>query len=107
VNGLEIYDGSSTSGLQVQLDQGNSLVVVVRSDVAAITQFTKTINVNTWYKLRMVVSGNTVAVYVDEVLLGVGANVSTLGNLSIFALYSYQSEGWFRNIKVWNLGEPA
>lgn len=67
-----------------------------------------TIALDTWYKLRCVVTGSTVTTYVDGVLK---ATTRLTGNVNAdyFGLGGFNSIMHYRNIKLWSLsgGAPA
>lgn len=65
-----------------------------------------TIALDTWYKIRCVVSGSTVTTYVDGVLKAttrIGGPGANAGASNYFGLGGYNSLMHYRNIKLWTL----
>lgn len=102
------YDGSGSGGMLVRINEGQDEAEVVPDAGSVLANLSVTINIDTWYTLRVVVAGGVASVYLDGTLLGSGGNnAQRSGDASYIGLYSYQSETWFRNIKAWNLQLPA
>jgi hypothetical protein len=102
------FDGSAANGLVVRIDEGADTIGIDTDGVAQRVNISTTIAVNTWYKIRAVVAGGDVTVYLDGVLVGSGGYITGQSyNTSVIGLYSYQAEVWWRNIKAWNLAMPA
>lgn len=101
------FDGSSISNcLTVQLNQGGSMVADTNGVANRLTVST-TVNVDTWYKLRVVQSGTGgTAIYKDGTLLGTVLSTNN-NNISYVGLVESSAEVWFRNIKVWTMVLPA
>jgi hypothetical protein len=92
----------------VYFNEGTNVVQVEIDGVAGVVNFSSTVNIDTWYKLRLVVGGGVVTVYVDGVIIGSGGNnVQRSADASFIGLHSYQAEVWYRNIKAWNMSLPA
>jgi hypothetical protein len=100
------FDGSSGGGMAVKMREGNNDVELERDGITVDLSLSTTIDVNTWYKVRIVWSGINIAIWKDGVLLGSGRSSSASGNLTYFGLITYQAEAWFRNIKLWHLPLP-
>jgi len=103
------FDGSGNNGNLVYLDEGGNLIQVDSDSITNHRTFSSvTINTNTWYKLRVVVMGTAVGVYLDGTLMGsVGKPVTASANADFIGFLTYQAEVWFRNIKAWNLNLPS
>lgn len=108
IGGLIVgFDGSNNGGMLVRLNEGSNLVEVLSDGVASLTTISETINIDTWYKLRLVVTGPNASIYLDDVLIASTGNGATRsGNASYLGLYSYQAAVDFRNIKAWNIDLP-
>ena len=108
IGGLIVgFDGSSAAGIGVRINEGSDEVqseVVFTTNKLAVAS---TIDVNTWYKLRVVVGGGQVTFYLDDTIKGSSNITPTITNASYIGLYTYQAEVWYRNIKAWNLTLPA
>lgn len=102
------YPGTNTTGgMLLRLNEGSNIIEWVTDGVAVALTISATINVDTWYKVRMVVSGGIVSGYLDGVLVGT-AKLDNALDESYVGLMSYQAVVWWRNIKLWNLsGLPA
>jgi hypothetical protein len=118
IGGLLIgYDGANGTGsYEVRLNEsvaGNAgAIQTENSGIGAFTTINTTIDIDTWYKLRLVFAGDTVSIYLDGVLKGFSrGNSSGAGPTEIdghyVGLMSYGAETWFRNIKAWTLTLPA
>lgn len=108
IGGMVIsFDGAGSSGgMGARIDEGD----IVRAEVVGTgsgINFSATINVNTWYKLRIISNGTICSVYLDGVLLGVAGAMQTSVDARYIGLYTFQTEAWFRNIKAWTLSFPA
>ena len=87
---------------------GSSTIEVARAAVAGITAGV-TLNYDTWYTLRAVVSGAVVSGYLDGVLkLTVHLNYAASAdfNASYFGIFTSSAVADFRNIKVWTPTQP-
>ena len=101
-----------TNGLSAWLNISGDLVSLDRDASAVLSQVAMTLNISTWYKIRVVLTGALVTVWVDGVWKVNGVMVSQTGwdsDLSYLTLISYGSSALFRNIKAWTLsgGAPA
>lgn len=104
---LVSFDGSGGGGIVVYLRDDTDIIAVENDGVSLITTYSQTIVVNTWYKLRVIVSGNRFTIYLDGVLIGASIGGTTGINTPYIGLFSYGTESWFRNIKCWNITQPA
>lgn len=110
VGGLLVgFDGSTTTGnVDVIIDEGNNVVKIEVSGVATLISYSTTINVNTWYKIRVRSTGGFVTAWIDGTLIGTaGNNPSRSADSSYLGLMTFQAEVWFRNIKAWTVDLPA
>ena len=101
------FNGSSTGGAGARLNEGTDQVQLTTVGVAVRLNVSATINIDTWYKVRMVVAGSTISVYLDGTLIGSAGITQASGDARYVGLYTYQAEVWFRNVKGWNLDLPA
>ena len=99
------HDGSTSAGALVGiLDTGTAQRVEVgRQASASITTYSTTIAKDTWYTLRMVVSGSYVSTYLDGTLLGTALIHSVAAPViaDYLQLIAYNSLTRFRNLKCW------
>ena len=111
---LMLHNGSTTdtSALSVYLNEGGNQLSVERDASAAVRSVAHTLAKDTWYKLRCVLTGNVLSIYIDGVL----KSTTNLGNLAgwmaaadYLGLYTYGTRVDFRNVKSWTLrgGAPA
>jgi hypothetical protein len=122
IGGLLIgYDGGNGTGsYEVRLNEsvaGNAGAIQTEdSGVGPFTTINTTIDIDVWYKLRLVFAGDTVSIYLDGVLKGfsrgnqggaAGAQAPSEIDGHYVGLMSYGAETWFRNIKAWTPTLPA
>lgn len=101
------FDGSTGAGaISVKLREGNNDIDVERDSQLVDRSIALTVNVDTWYTLRVLAFGNIVSVWVDGTFKGNVRTSATLVNIDFLGLTTYQAEAWFRNIKAWNLSLP-
>ena len=106
--GIYIMDGTtSNGGMLVYLQPDENWLCIERGGHFLMATISATIDLDTWYKIRLLVTGDTLSVWLDEVFLTSFPNVGGQVNTHSLHLYNYQSEGWFRNIKAWTLSLPA
>lgn len=102
------YDGATgTGGLAVQINRNDQTIQVERAGVAVLAAPAFTVAADTWYKIRAIVSGPWVSVYIDGTLLG-SFNVDAVAggnNAAFVGLITYACGAEFRNIKLWTLSE--
>jgi hypothetical protein len=102
------YGGTPTSHTTLIIRGGSNEVNVMITGLGFVLTISQTIDVNTWYTLRAVLSGDRIAAYFNGNLLGTyGGSRTIVDNASYIGLYSYQTEAWFRNIKSWHLSLPT
>lgn len=101
------FAGTGTGGLAVHLRVAEDDVRADQDGVASGPTFSATINLDTWYTLRCVALGATVAIYLDSVLLGTARITQANKDTSFIGLRTYKTEGWFKNIKAWTIPLPA
>jgi hypothetical protein len=112
-----VFGGNTTTsagGLGVFLNKGTggggAGVQVERHTSSLSRKVNTTINLDQWYKLR-VVAGRWVSVYLDGALLALNvSNDITAGSINDFlALITFNAIADFRNIKLWTMrdGAPA
>jgi hypothetical protein len=99
--------GAGTAAISIKLREGNDDIDIERDSQAVDRSISVTINVNTWYTLRVLREGNVVSVWLDGTFKGSAVSTTNLANVDYFGLVTYQAEAWFRNIKAWNLTLPA
>ena len=103
------YDGSTgNNGMLVRINEGNNNINVENDSIVGVVNFSATIDINTWYKLRVNVVGDNVEIYLDGVKKGAG-RAGNFTNTTYIGLYSTNAEVWFKNIKAWtpDLDWPA
>ena len=103
------YDGTTgNNSMLVRLNEGNNNINVENDAVLGIVNFSSTIDINTWYKLRINVIGDNVEIYLDGSKKG-AARAGNFTNATYIGLYSNNAEVWFKNIKAWtpDLNWPA
>lgn len=103
--GIGAASGSLSAIVYIQPSADN--IVAERAGQAALVTTSTTINVDTWYKIRLFVSGGTGTFYLDNTLIDTTDNHKNLAAVSGFALYAHQAEVWFRNVKAWVLPLPV
>lgn len=108
------YNGAAgTGGIGVALDDLQNRIQVENGAVAIHdVTMTPTVTTGTFYKLRAIVNGVWVTVYVDGTLLGtanLGATNTVDDPQAYVGLFCFGAAAEFRNIKVWTLstGLPA
>lgn len=93
------------------LSVGLDKVTIGRESTTAPVDVAVTINLDTWYTLRVHVSGNGLEAFVDGTYYGAARIESTNGNAdndnSFVGLRTYDGAVDFRNFKVWTLDLPA
>lgn len=100
------YDGTNSGSISVKIKE-EDIVTVEREGIASEANFSVTINVNTWYTLKVILFGDAVSVYLDDVFIGSARSLGSGMPTQYFGLVSYQAESWFRNIEVWTLDLPT
>lgn len=100
------YDGTNAGSISVKIKE-EDIVTVEREGIAAEANFSATIDLNTWYTLKVILFGDAVSIYLDDVFIGSARSLGSGMSTSFFGLVSYQAESWFRNIGVWTLDLPA
>lgn len=107
------YDGAAGSGgLFVGINDGTSGqgIQIERQAAVVIRLISNTINLDTWYKIRIANIGVFVSVYLDGVFKGnaISASINS-SSPDYIGLVTYNSIADFRNIKAWALstGLPA
>jgi hypothetical protein len=100
---------NSTAGAMVSyVDPGNDNLYVERGGSTVKLTAPATIDVDTWYKIRLVAFGSSCSAWLDGTLMGTASDARDLANGIYVGLYSYQAVTWFRNFKGWILtGLPA
>ena len=103
------FDGTNGSGLWARLHLNNDRLEIERDSATAIAQFSlAAVNIDTWYKVRLVTTGALVNCYVDSVLVGSAGNMpAASGTAHYLGISSRDCEAWFRNIKAWVPTLPA
>lgn len=112
--GVGVFDGANnTAGLIAYIDRGAGSVVADVDSAAGINSASTTINLATFYKIRLVFSGWWVSVYLDGTLKFNGIYYTATTSPRVASQYvgltSYAASVKFRNFKVWTLstGAPA
>lgn len=102
--------GSATANTNLAMvayiDPGGDTVSVERGGNQVMLNPSVTVNIDTWYTLRLVMFAGSCSVWLDGTFLGTGHNNITVANGSYLGLYSFGAEAWFRNIKAWTLPLP-
>jgi hypothetical protein len=106
------FDGTNTNGLSVILDRGTGKIDINRDGVAQLLSTTTTVNLDTYYKLRLVLSSEMLTVYKDGTIINnfhMGNTVSWIASANFLGLMTLGSLTNYRNIKAWTLsgGAPA
>jgi hypothetical protein len=101
------FDGTNAGGISPSIRIFDDDVRVDQDAVAASATFSVTLAIDTWYTLRVVTIGPMTSVYLDGTLLGTARTVVTNMNAAYIGLRTYNTAGWFRNIKAWTLTLPA
>jgi len=101
---------SASSAPCVIVDFGGDFVRIQLLAGSAMADYATTINLDTWYKLRAVLTGGLLSVYLDGTLKGTVA--LTLANASVattIGLATYVAHAKFRNFKAWvrSADQPA
>lgn len=101
------FDGSNAGGAAAFVAEADTVHVESESSVNKYT-YSTTINVNTWYKIRVLHTGGVVTVYLDDVLIFSAGNLPNTSNAADYiGLMTYGAEVWFRNYRAWNPAMPA
>lgn len=99
---LLAYNGAGgTTGISITLSESSDQILIETDGVANRLTIPFVVLQDTWYTLRVVLFGNMASVYVNGILYG-SANAGTSADTSFWGLFTYQAEGWFRNIRGWN-----
>lgn len=112
VSGAEVglivgFDGTGNNGIAVHIRTFNDDVEVEQDGAASAALLSASgLAIDTWYKLRLVVFGNTVSVYLAGNLLGTARVSHGNMNAPYIGLRTNTTAGWFRNIKAWVLNQP-
>lgn len=102
------YNGTGTNSIFVYPRLQEDDVRVEQEGTAEASLYTGyTINIDTWYTLKVVTFGNVIDTYLDGILVGstVVTQVNSAGRY--IGLATTNTEGWFRNIKAWTLALPV
>lgn len=97
---------TSAGSLSVKLREGNDDIDVERDSQAVDLSISTTIAVDTWYKLRLLLMGDIVSIWLDGTFIQSVRVTANYGDIPYLGLTTYQNEGWFRNIKSWILKPP-
>jgi len=106
------FNGTSQDSVAVKLDKATGKLEIDKESATNYRNWTVTVNLDTWYKIRVVITSELASVYLDGTLYG-GVHLAYLTGLQPQAdyagLFTYGSSVQFRNIKVWTLsgGAPA
>lgn len=107
--GTFVHGGIVVGAIGILLNEGTTKQLHWQNyGVTDYRTLVTTIALDTWYKIRVVLAGNTATVYKDGVLIGTTYTPSAIA-FDYLYLGSYNSKVDFRNIKVWLLtgGTPA
>lgn len=102
------YPGpNGTHGAAVFMSDQDLLIASTES-VGSVYWESYNFTVNTWYNLRVVHNGKYITVYIDDVLFATaGADIQGAAIATHIGLYTFFTEAWFKNIKVWAQALPA
>jgi hypothetical protein len=103
------WAGASASGAPcILIDFGGDFVRWQLLAASAIRDVATTINLDTWYKLRLAYGTGVVSAYLDGTLKGT-AIIPLVAHPDFVGLATYSASVKFRNFKVWTLtgGAPA
>lgn len=112
--GLQIgFDGSSAGSLSAYIERGAGKVSIDADSTTALGNWSTTINLDTWYKLRVLAIGHLATLLLDGTIMGTakldGFLVSGTNTGDFVGLHSYSCSARWRNFKLWTLsgGLPA
>jgi hypothetical protein len=92
------------------VDFGGDFVRIQLLAGSALMDYATTINLDTWYKLRAVMHGNLLSVYLDGTLKGtIALTLASAAVATHVGLATYVAHAKFRNFKVWvrSADQPA
>lgn len=107
-----IVTDQTTIRLQRDATPANSLILITPNDTAAAKTLSVTIALDTWYAVRVVISGGAVSFYLDGTLVGSIATsrvppAASNSDITYLGLTTYSAAAFWRNIKVWTPTQPA
>lgn len=83
-------------------------VILERAGAAVRATLPMTVDIDTWYTMRMLSSGNTSDLWVNGTYMGCAHGMTSASHPSFYVgLYGYQTTVWYRNIKAWIPTYPA
>jgi hypothetical protein len=92
----------------VSLDPATTGVIDSERDgVVAGPGVAQNFALDTWHTLRMHKGGSNIACYLNGSLIDVFQISEDVVLASYIALYGYQADVWFRNLKLWTLAMPT
>jgi hypothetical protein len=110
---LSIPNAGGSHGMVVTLASNGSMVTAINMETDTVYGMTNTVLASpiafgTFVKMRIWVVGDSVTVWINDVLVVTGRHLSqreTVENATRyrFGLWTYQATGTWRNLKVWQL----